>query len=57
MAFFGKTRQEITRAMLDNLAPLSRQFSDDRFYLTGSKPIIADFVLFHHIEYAVHLSD
>jgi len=43
--------------MLDNLAPLSRQFSDDRFYLTGSKPIIADFVLFHHIEYAVHLSD
>lgn len=31
--------------------------NDDRFYLLGSKPCIADFVLMSHIDYCVHLSD
>ena len=52
-----KDKTDITVAFVNNLAGVGKLLNDDRLYLTGSKPCVADFVLFTHIEYALHLCD
>ena len=42
---------------LEKLGVIGRLLDDDRFYLNGSKPCIADFVLFEHINFVNHLTD
>ena len=42
---------------LDGLDVVGKLLNDGRFYLTGSKPCIADFTFMSHIDYAVHLTD
>ena len=60
MAFMFK--KEIDRIgcvvrIMDGLDVVGKLLNDDRLYLMGSKPCIADFVLMAHIDYAVHLTD
>ena len=60
MAFMFK--KEIDRIgcvvrIMDGLDVVGKLLNDDRLYLMGSQPCIADFVLMAHIDYAVHLTD
>ena len=43
--------------IMDGLDVVGKLLNDDRFYLMGSKPCVADFVLLALIDYAVHLTD
>ena len=43
--------------IMDNLDVVGKLLNDDRHFLMGSKPCIADFVLMTHIDYAVYLTD
>ena len=52
----GNDKASITAKLMDGLAPLGNQLNDDRQFLTGDSPCIADFVLFEHIEYANHMT-
>ena len=59
MSFF---KGEIDRVgcvakIMDGLDVVGKLFNDDRHFLMGSKPCIADFVLMTHIDYAVYLTD
>ena len=51
----GSDKAAITAKLMDGLAPLGNLLNDDRQFLTGDSPCIADFVLFEQIEYANHL--
>ena len=52
----GNDKASITAKLMDGLAPLGNLLNDDRQFLTGDSPCIADFVLFEHIEYANHMT-
>ena len=53
----GRDRTDAVVKCLDGLEVVGKLLNDDRFYLTGSKPCVADFVLLALIDYAVHLTD
>lgn len=55
--FKGESMVEAAANIVDSLSVLGKLLNDDRFYLTGSKPVIADFVLFEHINFACHMTD
>ena len=52
----GDRTDAVVRVM-EGLDVVGKLLNDGRFYLMGSKPCIADFVLFEHINFAVHLTD
>ena len=59
MSFF---KGEIDRVgcaakIMDGLDVVGKLLNDDRHFLMGSKPCIADFCLMTHIDYTVHLTD
>ena len=51
-----QTKETICEEVMDKLAALGNLLEDDRKFLTGDKPIIADFILFEHINYANHMN-
>ena len=55
--FKGDDRVDAAAICVNGLNVLGKLLNDDRFYLTGSKPVIADFVLFEHINFACHMTD
>ena len=50
-------RTDMVVKCMEGLEVVGKLLNDGRFYLMGSKPCVADFVLFEHICYAVHLTD
>jgi len=53
----GNDKAGVTAKCMDGLAPLGNLLNDDRPFLRGHTPCIADFILFEHINYANHLSE
>ena len=52
----GSDKAAVTAKFMDGLAHLSNILTDERQFLTGDNPSIADFVLFEHIEHANRLT-
>ena len=52
----GNDKAGVTAKLMEGLGPLGNLLNDDRQFLTGDSPCIADFVLFEQIEYANHLT-
>ena len=50
-----KDRTDVIVGIVNGLEGVGKLLNDDRFYLNGSKPCVADFVLFEHIEYALQI--
>ena len=51
MCFKQDNREVVVNAALEGLKKLGSLLSDGRQFLTGSKPVIADFILFEHINF------
>ena len=52
----GVTREQVGEKAIEGLSKLGELLKDGRQFLTGAKPVIADFILFEHINFALHVT-